>query len=459
MPCRAGSTPGCSAVDGAVRGGLRADAPASATSDLDGIEPFGFPTASRSRASTGSASAPARDEEQSRLHQPVLPRRIPARLSERIRRLHRPAPARPAARSRRHAAARRGRAGTRRPRPQRQLPRHAPVAAGRRRLLALRRPARPAATPRARAAGRSDGRPHDGRRAAGGPHRRSRSTARTIRATPSPTTPIPNGLRCPLGAHIRRSNPRNADLPPGAPASDLVARAHAGLRRRGAGATTWSPRRAFTGCCAAAANTACAPRPNDAAGLHFICLGANIARQFEFVQGAWLAGTQLRRPARRERSAARPSPARAPDGMPTDGFSMPAASGPDRRADAACRSSSPCGAAPTSSCPASARCAICRRGAAMNSNASRPAPRANTGSAAAELHQRYGHGAAAARAPLRSLRPPGLRCRAARSARAADHGADQQPAARRGPGDRRRKARCPTRRASPIRSSRASRGR
>ena len=32
----------------------------------------------------------------------------------------------------------------------------------------------------------------------------------------------PQGLRCPLGAHIRRTNPRNADLPPGG--SGIVSR-------------------------------------------------------------------------------------------------------------------------------------------------------------------------------------------------------------------------------------------
>jgi deferrochelatase/peroxidase EfeB len=29
------------------------------------------------------------------------------------------------------------------------------------------------------------------------------------------------------------------------------------------------------------------------AGLHFICLCADLARQFEFVQGAWIAGTKF----------------------------------------------------------------------------------------------------------------------------------------------------------------------
>ncbi|CAN7445155.1 hypothetical protein LJR290_002866 [Variovorax sp. LjRoot290] len=137
----------------------------------------------------------------------------------------------------------------------------------------------------------------------------------------------PEGMRCPFGAHIRRSNPRNADLPPGwsDPISRLVRRLGFGsdalrndliastrfhrLLRRG---------REYGGA------------PGEDVGLHFICLGANIARQFEFVQGAWLAGTKFDAlpgegdPLLGHRLA-------GADGMPTDGFSMPAASGPDRR--------------------------------------------------------------------------------------------------------------------------------
>jgi Dyp-type peroxidase family len=135
----------------------------------------------------------------------------------------------------------------------------------------------------------------------------------------------PAGLRCPFGAHIRRSNPRNADLPPGdagfisrlvrrlgfgadALRDDLVAstRFHRLLRRG----------REYGG--------------GEDTGLHFICLGANIARQFEFVQNAWLAGTKF------DGLSGESDPLLGhrmpgPDGTPTDAFSMPAASGPDRR--------------------------------------------------------------------------------------------------------------------------------
>jgi deferrochelatase/peroxidase EfeB len=65
-------------------------------------------------------------------------------------------------------------------------------------------------------------------------------------------------------------------------------------------------------------------------GLHFICLGANIARQFEFVQSAWIIGTKFNGlsdesdPLLGHRLA-------GPDGSRTNGFSMPQADGPDRR--------------------------------------------------------------------------------------------------------------------------------
>ena len=108
----------------------------------------------------------------------------------------------------------------------------------------------------------------------------------------------PDGLACPFGAHIRRANPRNADLPPRArglwrwalrtlgfgnrsPREDLVAstRFHR-LLRRGREYGTALPQ-----------ENALKPATRsggDERGLRFICLNANILRQFEFVQSAWL---------------------------------------------------------------------------------------------------------------------------------------------------------------------------
>ena len=93
-----------------------------------------------------------------------------------------------------------------------------------------------------------------------------------------------DGAACPYGAHIRRANPRNADLPEGTsgffqralrilgfgsrhPHDDLISstRFHRIMRRGRA-------------------------HPK---GLYFICLNANIARQFEFVQASWIANAKF----------------------------------------------------------------------------------------------------------------------------------------------------------------------
>jgi Dyp-type peroxidase family len=149
----------------------------------------------------------------------------------------------------------------------------------------------------------------------------------------------PHGRRCPLGAHVRRANPRNGDLPPGssgllswlkrtlgfdaqALAQDRVAstRFHRLLRRGRAYSS------AYAGPAAAGANA----NAEADTGLYFICLGANIARQFEFVQGAWLAGTHfdgLSNESDPLLGARQP----APDGAATDTYAMPQANGPDQR--------------------------------------------------------------------------------------------------------------------------------
>ncbi len=148
----------------------------------------------------------------------------------------------------------------------------------------------------------------------------------------------PRGVRCPLGAHIRRVNPRNADLPPGPPGilsrlwrmlgfnaaalqQDLVAstRFHRLLRRG----------RTF-GIGVAPALNATQSSPGAETGIYFICLVANIKRQFEFVQSAWLIGSKF------AGLTGESDPLlghRLPDSgdSPTDGFSIPQTDGPDRR--------------------------------------------------------------------------------------------------------------------------------
>jgi Dyp-type peroxidase family len=125
----------------------------------------------------------------------------------------------------------------------------------------------------------------------------------------------PLGLACPLGAHIRRVNPRDSlDPQPGTDASLAVNDGHRLLRR----GRSYGP---GTGALAAAGNNDHAERPAGAdvapqsgggreargrerqsgggreargrerqsgTGLHFICLVASLIRQFEFVQHTWL---------------------------------------------------------------------------------------------------------------------------------------------------------------------------
>jgi Dyp-type peroxidase family len=76
------------------------------------------------------------------------------------------------------------------------------------------------------------------------------------------------GLRCPIGAHIRRANPRDSLPPrPGTEASVAVGKRHRLLRRgRVRGAVDGTP---------------------VDPGLFFVGLNASLRRQFEFIQGTW----------------------------------------------------------------------------------------------------------------------------------------------------------------------------
>jgi len=147
----------------------------------------------------------------------------------------------------------------------------------------------------------------------------------------------PQGLRCPLGAHIRRANPRNADLPPGgdglvsqlvrilgfdsqAREQDLVAstRFHRLLRRGREYGVGVTPAQALAGVGA-----------GEDRGLHFVCLGANLQRQFEFVQSAWLMSTKF--DGMREESDPLLGNRRpVGGGMPADRFSVAQPNGPSQ---------------------------------------------------------------------------------------------------------------------------------
>jgi deferrochelatase/peroxidase EfeB len=111
----------------------------------------------------------------------------------------------------------------------------------------------------------------------------------------------PRGTACPFGAHIRRANPRNADLPMGTrgPISrlmrvlgfggksahdDLIAstRFHRILRRGREYGKQLKPEAALA-----------SGEDGEKRGLRFICLNANISRQFEFIQTSWLANPKF----------------------------------------------------------------------------------------------------------------------------------------------------------------------
>ena len=81
----------------------------------------------------------------------------------------------------------------------------------------------------------------------------------------------PEGARCPVGAHVRRANPRDA-LGDG-----RLARRHRIVRR----GMPYGPEATDD------------ERKDDAGsperGLLFVCFQASIARQFELIQGDWLA--------------------------------------------------------------------------------------------------------------------------------------------------------------------------
>jgi len=110
------------------------------------------------------------------------------------------------------------------------------------------------------------------------------------------------GTRCPIGAHIRRANPRTGDYPAGTTGlvsrllrllgfggrgfeDDLIASArfHRILRRGREYGEGLSPEDALGP----------GPAGGEDRGLRFICLNANIGRQFELIQNAWIMGTKF----------------------------------------------------------------------------------------------------------------------------------------------------------------------
>jgi deferrochelatase/peroxidase EfeB len=115
----------------------------------------------------------------------------------------------------------------------------------------------------------------------------------------------PAGTRCPFGAHIRRANPRNTDYP-NRPSWWLArwlsmlgwaSRLSRGFRTDIMASTRFHRivrRGREYGPGLALSPPVQNPPPEDPKpGLHFLCLSANIVRQFEFVQNAWLMSTKF----------------------------------------------------------------------------------------------------------------------------------------------------------------------
>jgi deferrochelatase/peroxidase EfeB len=146
------------------------------------------------------------------------------------------------------------------------------------------------------------------------------------------------GLHCPFGAHVRRANPRTGDMPGGRQGAiarlirmlgfgrqdlsqDLIAasRFHRIIRRGREFGDRLPWREALR-----------PDAPDPHSGLHFICLNANIARQFEFIQNAWISSAKF------DGMSGEADPLLGnrepvPVGHPTCGFSLPRRNGISRR--------------------------------------------------------------------------------------------------------------------------------
>ncbi|MBS0643815.1 MAG: peroxidase [Proteobacteria bacterium] len=103
----------------------------------------------------------------------------------------------------------------------------------------------------------------------------------------------PAGAQCPLGAHIRRANPRTADVPPGTVGFLARLIQTLGLNRQDARDDLIAPARFHRILRRGREYGQGGPGISDDVGLRFLCVNANIARQFEFVQSAWIMSTKF----------------------------------------------------------------------------------------------------------------------------------------------------------------------
>ena len=293
------------------------------------------------------------------------------------------------------------------------------------RLLAVPRPAGGRRRRGALAPGRGHGRPHPGRRAAGAARPRAdrRRRARAARTSPPTTSPTPATRT----ASAARSAPTSG-APTRAPATcragtqgcGRAPAAHARLQARVV------PRRPDR---VGALPPPAAPRPrvrrrrsrprrrcsrratDEERGLHFICLVAQHLAPVRVRAERLDREHQVRGPQRRERPAAgQPRAAGRASRRDRRLHACPRLGRAGAPASPACRSSSPCAAAPISSCPGIR---------ALRYIAGAPSTRPIAGAGAARrrrsalwnpvlltLH-RGARGRAARRAPARAVLPPG----------------------------------------------------
>jgi deferrochelatase/peroxidase EfeB len=147
-----------------------------------------------------------------------------------------------------------------------------------------------------------------------------------------------DGLHCPFGAHVRRANPRTGDMPGGdrgavARLIGLLGLGHQDLSKDLIAASRFHRiirRGREFGDHLPWQDAARPDAPDPHSGLHFICLSANIARQFEFIQNAWINSATFNGMSD-EADPLLGNREPMPAGHPTDGFTLPQASGVSRR--------------------------------------------------------------------------------------------------------------------------------
>ena len=149
----------------------------------------------------------------------------------------------------------------------------------------------------------------------------------------------PDGLACPFGAHIRRANPRNSDLP-GGPGQSLIywLLRMLGLKQDGPREDVLSSSRFHRiirrgrpfGTYIDREEALKYEKPGFESGIYFIALNANISRQFEFIQNAWIVSSKFDG-LDRESDPLVGNREATPFGQPTNEFSVPQASGLTRR--------------------------------------------------------------------------------------------------------------------------------